>query len=296
MHEYLRSIGFAETFDSEYDLDMFLDGFFTTYEHRRMVRDAEGKRTFVELSRTFGPDLGVRVCGELDEHGFHRQYYFPYLAGSGTTCEGELTVNRRLGGDDYSAMCEDGRVGVSLIFYLQNPADYRQENQPGKLKSGRVTTTLCGLAKSGMILLPKKPETGREQQHRQQEFYRRHDSLVAAARDGDQEAIESLTLEDMDTCAMLSRRIIHEDVLSIVDSYFMPSGMECDLYQVLGTILFHTRVTNSMTQQEVYQLTVDCNGMIFDIAVNAADLLGEPAEGRRFKGNIWLQGRLNYES
>ena len=295
MHEYLRSIGFAETFSSEYDLDMFLDEFFSTYQQRRAVRNEDGTRTFMELSKTFGPDIGVRVCGELDAYGFHRQYYFPYLVGSGTTCDGELSVDRRLSDGSCAGMCEDGRVGVSLIFHLQNPADYRQENQPGRLKSGRITTTLSALAKDGMILLPKKADTGREQQHRQQEFYRRHDSLVAAARDGDQDAIESLTLEDMDTYAMLSRRVIHEDVLSIVDSYFMPSGMECDLYQVLGTILFYTRVTNSMTHQEVYQLTVDCNGLVFDIALNEKDLLGEPAEGRRFKGTIWLQGRLNFE-
>lgn len=43
--------------------------------------------------------------------------------------------------------------------------------------------------------------------------------LVAAARDGDENAIENLTLEDIDTYSMLSRRITHEDVLSIVDSY-----------------------------------------------------------------------------
>ena len=36
--------------------------------------------------------------------------------------------------------------------------------------------------------------------------------LVAAARDGDENAIENLTLEDIDTYSMLSRRITHEDV------------------------------------------------------------------------------------
>ena len=35
--------------------------------------------------------------------------------------------------------------------------------------------------------------------------------LVAAARDGDENAIENLTLEDIDTYSMLSRRITHED-------------------------------------------------------------------------------------
>ena len=34
-------------------------------------------------------------------------------------------------------------------------------------------------------------------------------SLVAAARNGDEDAIENLTLEDMDTYSILSKRILH---------------------------------------------------------------------------------------
>ena len=56
-------------------------------------------------------------------------------------------------------------------------------------------------------------------------------------RDGDEDAIENLTLEDMDTYSMLSRRIAYEDVLSIVDTCFMPYGVESDQYSVIGEIL-----------------------------------------------------------
>ena len=45
-------------------------------------------------------------------------------------------------------------------------------------------------------------------------------------------AIENLTLEDIDTYSMLSRRIANEDILSIVDSYFMPYGIESDQYSI----------------------------------------------------------------
>ena len=88
---------------------------------------------------------------------------------------------------------------------------------------------------------------------------------------------------------------MYEDVLSIVDSYFMPYGMECDQYQILGTILFFTKVSNNMTKESLYQMTIECNGLTFDICINEKDLLGEPDVGRRFKGNIWLQGNINFE-
>jgi len=33
--------------------------------------------------------------------------------------------------------------------------------------------------------------------------------------------------------------------------------------------------------------------MMLDLAINDKDLTGEPEAGRRFKGSIWLQGRLD---
>jgi hypothetical protein len=33
--------------------------------------------------------------------------------------------------------------------------------------------------------------------------------------------------------------------------------------------------------------------MLIDMCINSEDLLGEPAAGRRFRGNIWLQGQLD---
>ena len=46
--------------------------------------------------------------------------------------------------------------------------------------------------------------------------------------------MEDLTMEDMDTYSMISERIVTDDVLTIVDSYFMPNGIECDQYGILG--------------------------------------------------------------
>ncbi len=40
-----------------------------------------------------------------------------------------------------------------------------------------------------------------------------------AARKGDEEAIESLTLEDMDTYSMISQRIQEEDLFTVIDTF-----------------------------------------------------------------------------
>ena len=60
--------------------------------------------------------------------------------------------------------------------------------------------------------------------------------------------MESLTMEDIDTYTMISRRIQQEDVFTIVDSYFMPYGVECDQYNVMGNIVDFVESTNVLTK------------------------------------------------
>ena len=91
---------------------------------------------------------------------------------------------------------------------------------------------------------------------------------------------------------MISRRIADEDVFSIVSTYFMPYGVECDHYSILGEILDYELVENSLTREQIYVLTVESHDLIFEVCINQKDLLGEPQVGRRFKGVIWLQGEM----
>ena len=119
--------------------------------------------------------------------------------------------------------------------------------------------------------------------------------MIAAARQGDQDALENLTIEDIDTYNELSQRILKEDVFSIVDSSFMPCGVECDQYQVVGEILELEEEINHYTKETVYIMVIECNNLSMTVAVNKADLLGEPAVGRRFKGQVWLQGSVAFK-
>ena len=118
--------------------------------------------------------------------------------------------------------------------------------------------------------------------------------LLNAARNGDQTAIETLTLDDIDTYSQVSRRLKTEDVFSIVDTYFMPYGIECDLYSIMGEILAVRRRKNIVTGVEIYQMKLNVNELQFDVCVPVEEVMGEPEIGRRFKGTIWLQGYINF--
>ena len=119
-------------------------------------------------------------------------------------------------------------------------------------------------------------------------------NLIEAARNGDETAMESLTLEDIDLYAKISRRAMKEDLYSIIDSCFMPCGIECDQYSVIGEIKKVDKVKNIYTKEEIYILELECSDMMMSVCINSQDLLGEPMVGRRFKGQIWLQGSLNF--
>ena len=98
----------------------------------------------------------------------------------------------------------------------------------------------------------------------------------------------------MDTYTSISKKIQNDDVFTLVDTYFMPYGVECDQYSILGEILECQTLENSMSGEKVYRMLVNCNELIFDLCINDADLLGEPLAGRRFKGVIWMQGYINF--
>lgn len=290
MHSYLRAVGFSKV--SKKDMKELVQEVIQNYDEK-MVVDEDGERLFGEMSKSFGYDCGITVCGEYDENDqFQEEYYFPYFRGTGITTKEEIMVERRLEKECFSGACDDIRIGVTLIFYLANAGMYLNEAYKGSMGRTRSSVTLSGLSIEGRILLPIQKNTEQLEQDRQST--RKRAQLINEARNGNEEAMENLTMEDMDMYSMISRRIQNEDIFSIVDSYFMPYGMECDRYSVMGEILELMQSKNELTGEKLYQMTISCNDLEFDICMNQKDLMGEPQIGRRFKGVIWLQGNLNF--
>lgn len=245
------------------------------------------------FSKDFAENVGIAVCGEFDEEdNFSFEYYFPYFRGSGISSEEDVSIEHHISTESYAGVCDDIKVGISLIFYLQNMIPYVKAKNCGQLPITGSTLTLSGLSVQGTIMMPiNKNEKDKKTINKASKD---RNSLIAAARKGDEDAIENLTLEDMDTYTTISKRIQKEDVFSLVDTYFMPYGVECDEYSVLGEIVDFSRVTNQATGEELYQMELLCNDLPFDICINVKDVYGEPAVGRRFKGVIWMQGRINF--
>ena len=237
--------------------------------------------------------MGVAIAGRLTERGtFKQEYYFPYVENTQITSRADCSIQRHTERETFAGLLDEYRVGISLIFYMENSMEYRLRTQE-RLPLLPKGAALSGLSVQGKILLPVQ-KTLKQTEDRKKAASKRS-SLIEAAKRGDEDAIETLTVEDIDLFSSVSRRVAREDIYSIVETCFMPSGIECDQYAIIGNILSVDRRTNRITGEEILLLGLECNDLNFMIAVNSMDLIGEPAVGRRFKGQIWMQGNVAFD-
>ena len=291
MHKFLRAVGFSQYTEKKQVQKLIRDIIIHADERSYTT---VGKKTLVaEFDRNFAEDIGIAVCGEFDEDDTYSfDYYLPYLRSDLVSTAEDISIERHAAKESYAGICDDPKVGVSLIFYLQNMISYLKLQGEGKIPAKGTSLNLSALSCQGTIMMPIQKTEWQKKKIAKDAVQRNR--LIQAARGGDEEAMESLTLEDMDTYTSISRKIQKADIFSLVDTYFMPYGVECDQYSVMGEITDMKLVTNGLTGEKVHILTLCCNDLNLKVAINSIDLLGEPAVGRRFKGSVWLQGQVNF--
>ena len=63
MHQYLRAIGFSDKMTRK-ELDIMLKKMILENDRNDVVKQEDGS-TFVEISKKFGPNIGITLCGEV---------------------------------------------------------------------------------------------------------------------------------------------------------------------------------------------------------------------------------------
>ena len=291
MHRYLRAIGFSKL-KNRADWEKYARELRENADWKYRKKQADGT-VRLWCAGDVAPGIGVMFCGEEDADGnFLLSYYYPYCLSDTDAGPEDIMINARMDTDAFTGMCDDPRMGVSLIFYLQNAWEYQEFEGMLGGESFMTNVHLAGMALSGKVLLGNYSYPGQEQSRSGER--KRRAGLLAEARKGNQEAIDSMTLEDIDAFTEINRRIRTEDLYSVVETTFMPFGSESDNYTVLGTIVEVARQTNCLTGEKLCKLKLMCNEIEFEVLIREEDLLGEPVPGRRFKGNVWLQGTVAF--
>ena len=291
MHSFLRAVGFSDI-KSKKELKKLLNIIVTDPDNREYL-DVDSNMALVEYSKRFTPSTGVTLRGEYDKNEeLTLDFYYPICIGDKISTEEDVSIERHASELSYAGVCEDTRVGVSIIFYMQNGLELVRRNTVQDFPFTGTTVSFSALSTQGIIMLPIKKDE-KEKEMIKRAVADRNEKLNAA-RMGDEEAIESLTLEDIDTYNEISRQILKEDVFTLVDTYMMPYGVECDQYSILAEIEEVALEINSISGEEIYVMDINYNSMPLKLCINKKDLLGEPLPGRRFRGTILLQGHINF--
>lgn len=287
MHSYLRAVGFSRQKNRKTLEEVYRHTLRTP--NRKIMTMTSVDTSLIQFEKDFGNRIGLALIGEYDINGsLSIEHYYPYMKGEYFMEFENIAIEKQTDKESYAGVCEDCRLGMTIIFYVLNIADYAKSKWMNYSNRRLTRVKFSGLSTSGTILLGMHHSIQQAAKEKEGRIKRIH--LIEAAKEGDSEAMEKLTLDEMNTYSLISLRARNEDILSIVDSSLMPCGVECDHYMVIGNIRKVTPVHNSFTDELVYELLLEANGIYINICINEKDLEGEPLEGRRFRGEIWLQG------
>ena len=161
MHKFLRAIGFSDI--RKKDLEMIINEIIECPEYMKVTKDSEGYE-FAELSKSFGNHIGIAVRGTYDEDDvFHVGYCYPYVEGEELSTDESVEIEKYAEKESYAGICDDIKVGVSLIFYLQNIIPYVKAKNSNNLPIRGTTLTLSALSTQGKIMMPiRKDEKDRK--------------------------------------------------------------------------------------------------------------------------------------
>lgn len=291
MHDYLRAIGFSQIYKKA-DMESLVQKVLLEPDEKLYCQKSEDS-AIIQLNKDFGECFGISVVGEINRLGkLDVEYSYPYVKGKNMFYQEEINIEKYSDKEAYAGVCENVNIGVPLIFYVHNFVHYLNMKKYEKMFPKVNNAVLSGLSISGTVIL--NIEKDEQQIEKEKASTNNRNQLLQAAREGDMEAIEILTLDDMDMYTMISKRAKKEDIFTIVDTYCIPYGIETDKYSIMGTIQEVEEFINSESGEEIYYMSIACNDLEFEVSINKKDIFGEPAEGRRFKGIVWLQGLVDY--
>lgn len=288
MHDFLRAIGFRNV-KTEKDFNPILNDAAMDHDNREIVLKSDDCYV-CRITKYYSDDakIGLEIYGEyIEDDVFRMEYYHPFFNSDCVSAREPVELQRHAATNSYAGICDDDRLDISIIFYLNEEGSVRSSLFDEKRFDDK-TIYFSGLCKAGRVLLPVLPSIRSENS-------RVKDKVGRFCADSE---VEDIDEDDEngdffpDFTPDFEKRLKKDDVYTIVNTFLMPYGVETDQYMVLGEINAVRRVQNKTSGEYVYIIRLTAKNIQMDICVNEGDIQGAPEPGRRFKGIIWLQGRI----
>lgn len=109
-------------------------------------------------------------------------------------------------------------------------------------------------------------------------------NLIEAAKNGDEDAMETLTIEDIDLYSKISLPC-HEGGPVFHHRFLLYAcGIECDQYSVIGEIKEIQKIKNKYTNEEIYWLNLECSDPEFHYLHQWQGSSGRAGRGTEVQG------------
>ena len=291
MDVFMRSVGFsrASFFNN---INQIKEELAQTPD-KKVVFDCGALGMFVECYKMYGDGIGILARGTLDDGDNLTIESCEAFA----LCPADFIVNKYIvefAENQPLIVFEDVGTGNELVFALQNRIDYLRDEQyfinHGRSvtysKESGITKRLVNYAAFsvyGSVILPvhKCADEG---------FSNYEDIQIEPAPmcfcddfDEDWDYDDAIDID-------ISERLLEEDVLSIVEGFFLPMEDNETDYSVLGDIEAVDEIINSLTNEKIIRLSLNITGTKMQLLINRMDLTGHPQPGMRFLGTCRLRG------
>lgn len=287
---YIKALGFSQ-YDSKEKAEELVTQIIGSPTNRYISNDNDDI-TKVEYYKSYGKDFGLIVRGEIDDNQeLIVRTVLPYAKGRSLMDTHEVDIAENGDAFNYSGYCEERKSGTPVSFFLQNLIDYHEiEEEDEDVYINGVKLSL--FAVEGTVILPIEKDEDDQNYDIAEQMIR--EELLNQARDGNEDAIDALEEEAIEATKILRERLKKEDLLTILEGFFIPLGDDEDIYSVLGTIMEAKKLVNRITREQVWRIKLTCMNMVFDIYINEEDLIGKPMKGMRFKGTSWVHGIIDF--
>ena len=252
----------------------------------------DGKSS-VENYGYLGESYGIIIYGIADENGDIRTRRWNSFAHSDNSFNVVNVSFEKMHNGDVFAYCEDEETGTELEFRVNNLIDYSHFRAKAEIPvMNEAAVNIAALGRIGNIIFPV--EKNKDTIKIRDEETSKIRELMRLFRNGDESAEKKLIDHSMEIASAVRERLKTEDVLSVFEGYCLPYGEVDGTYALLGDIAEVGYLENKLTEETIYNISINVTGVKFNLYINKNDVVGMPIKGMRFMGICDMQGNIEF--
>ena len=294
MDVFMRSVGFTR--ESFFENINRIKRELVEAPDKKVVFDCGALGLFVEFYKMYGDRIGILARGTIagdDSVNIDSCEAF-------ALCETDFSVNKYIvefAENQPLIVFEDVGTGNELVFALQNRIDYLKDEKKF-INHGRSVTysrdmgiikrlvNYAAFSVYGSVILHV---------HKADDNFSSYDNIYveseALCSCNEVDEFGTFGRDDRQSFDIdIHERLLEEDILSVVEGFFLPMEETETDYSVLGEIEAVDELVNSLTAEEVIRLSLNITGTKMQLLINRLDLMGHPQPGMRFLGTCRLRG------